>query len=104
LSRGRSSLILAPRIFLRECGDHVGQRSARPIVLKRAAGEGAAVGPGLEVHGAGRLLLKSPKVRPWWASSEREGVEDGRVWIMCECGAGLCRWLAPPLCYTPPSL
>jgi hypothetical protein len=32
------------------------------------------------------------------------GVDDGRVWMTCECGAGLCHWLAPPLCYTPPSL
>ena len=25
------------------------------------------------------------------------GVEGGRVWMTCECGAGLCHWLAPPL-------
>jgi hypothetical protein len=25
------------------------------------------------------------------------GVEDGRVWTTCECGAGLYHWLAPPL-------
>jgi len=30
---------------------------------------------------------------------------DGeRVWMTCSCGAGLCHWLAPPLCYTPPRL
>ena len=32
------------------------------------------------------------------------GVEHGRVWMTCDCGAGLCRWLAPLLYYTPPSL
>jgi len=26
------------------------------------------------------------------------------AWPTCECGAGLFHWLAPPLCYTPPSL
>jgi hypothetical protein len=25
------------------------------------------------------------------------GVEDGRVWMTCDCGAGLRRWLAPLL-------
>jgi len=24
-------------------------------------------------------------------------VEDGRVWMTCECGARLCHWLASPL-------
>jgi hypothetical protein len=56
LSRVRSSSILAARIFPEERGDHVGQRSARPIVLERDADERAAVGPGLEAHGAERLL------------------------------------------------
>jgi hypothetical protein len=57
LSRVRSSSILAARIFPEERRDHVGQRSARPIVLERDADERAAVGPGLEAHGAERLLL-----------------------------------------------
>jgi hypothetical protein len=25
------------------------------------------------------------------------GVERGRVWMSCACGAGLCHWLAAPL-------
>ena len=25
------------------------------------------------------------------------GVEDLRVWMTCDCGAGLCHWLPPPL-------
>jgi hypothetical protein len=31
------------------------------------------------------------------------GIEDGRVWMTCDCGAGLCHWRAPPLCYTRPA-
>jgi hypothetical protein len=32
------------------------------------------------------------------------GFENERLWMSCDCGAGLCHWLAPPLRYTPPSL
>jgi hypothetical protein len=63
LSRVRSSSILAARIFPEERGDHVSQRSARPIVLERDADERAAVGPGLEAHGAERLLLTCWRAR-----------------------------------------
>ena len=31
-----------------------------------------------------------PRIIPWWASSEGEGVEDGRVWML-----RVWRWIVP---------
>jgi hypothetical protein len=57
------------------------------------------------VSTAPRFLLKSSKDHPLVGFKlNARAIEDGRVWMTCECGAGLCHWLLPPLCYTPPSL
>ena len=42
-------------------------------------------------------------IGPWRASSEREGAEEGSVWMTCESGA-TAPATAPLLSYTPPSL
>ena len=65
----------------------MGERSARPIVLERDAGEGAAVGPGLLVHGAECLLLTCWRACPAGRLrlnkgriADRQGIRS-RVWF-----------------------